>query len=43
MKSEPKAICERIGDRVRERRKHMRLSLAQLAALVEMSATGLWY
>lgn len=37
-----KAICERIGAKVRQRRDELRLSLDELAALTELSKTGLW-
>ena len=40
--AEPKAICERIGKRMRERRKDLGISLDRLAAMTELSKTGLW-
>lgn len=39
---EPKPICQRIGDAVRERRVEIGLSLDVLASRIEMSKTGLW-
>ncbi len=39
---EPKPLCERIGQRVRERRTGLRLSLDRLAEMTELSKTGLW-
>jgi len=40
--AEPKPLCERIGQRVRERREGLRLSRARLGAMTELSRVALW-